>query len=322
MGQNENVINKAAIETSTLTNGLLNAGQAKKFLTQVFESTPLLPQIRHELKVEKSGEVDKIGINSRILRAKTENTDDGYRASVTTGVINYTTTAARVPWEITEETLRENIEGESLEAKITNLMTSQIGVDTEDILFNGDTATASTDPDYDFLKLNDGFIKQITAGGHVYNASALVDKLEVFKNALQLLPNKYNNGKLKWFMSPAMKQDWQMFLLKQAVGSGGIIPDKLYTAPMGIEIIESAQLPNGKILLSDPKNLIEVNTYNVKIRKTTEGESAIMKDKRFYVVHFDFDAVIEELAATGIITNISFTGSNSPVNGSIAPIGG
>ena len=38
----------------------------------------------------------------------------------------------------TEETLRENIEGQQLEAVITNLMTTQLGVDLEDLYLNGD----------------------------------------------------------------------------------------------------------------------------------------------------------------------------------------
>lgn len=63
-------------------------------------------------------------------------------------------------------------------------------------------------------------------------------------------------------------------------------------------------LPDDKIILTDPKNLIVVNTYGMKIRKTVEGKEAIMKDKRFYVVHFDFDPIIEELDAAAIITNI------------------
>ena len=54
----------------------------------------------------------------------------------------------------------------------------------------------------------------------------------------------------------------------------------------------------------EPVDLIVVNTYGMKIRKTTEGKEAIMKDKRFYVVHFDFDPIIEELDAAAIITNI------------------
>ena len=82
-----------------------------------------------------------------------ENTDDGYRAKPTFGSIQYSCNPVRLPWEITEETLRENIEGEAFEKTVTDLMTKQIGVDKEDLLINGDEATASSDPDYDFLKL-------------------------------------------------------------------------------------------------------------------------------------------------------------------------
>ena len=30
-----------------------------------------------------------------------------------------------------------------------------------------------------------------------------------------------------------------------------------------------------------------------------------MQDKRFYVIHFDFDTIIEELDATAIVTNLN-----------------
>jgi hypothetical protein len=48
-----------------------------------------------------------------------------------------------------------------------------------------------------------------------------------------------------------------------------------------------------------------VNSYNVIIRKTTEGKEAIMQDKRFYVIHLDFDPIIEELDATVIIKGLA-----------------
>ena len=64
-------------------------------------------------------------------------------------------------------------------------------------------------------------------------------------------------------------------------------------------------MSDNKIILSDPKNLVVVNTYDVKIRKTTEGKEAIMQDKRFYVTHLDYDPIIEELDATCIIDNIA-----------------
>lgn len=306
MPNNQDIIRKAAtIETTSLASGLLNPEQAKKFIQQTFEATTLGGLVRHEMRTAKTGEVDKIGIARRIVRKKTENTDDGYRAGVETRQIEYATTAVRLPWEITEETLRENIEGQNFETIVTNLMTTQLGIDLEDLYLNGDEATESTDPDYDFLKINDGWIKQISNGGHVYDASSATGmSLDLFYKTLAQLPNKYNNGKLRWLMSPHRAQEWELFLLNQVIGKGGAVPESIYNSPARIPTVECPALDDGTILLTDPKNLIVVNTYSVKIRKTTEGEKAIMMDKRFYVTHLDYDPIVEELDATAIIKGL------------------
>lgn len=302
MNNNSTIIRKAAIATGTLASGLLNPEQARKFIQQTFDATNLGGLVRHEMRTAKTGEIDKIGIGRRILRKKTENTDDNYRAGVNTSQIEYSTTAVRLPWEITEETLRENIEGQNFENIVTNLMTTQLGVDMEDLYLNGDEATEPTDKDYDFLKINDGWIKQIGNGGHVYDATSEDDmSLDMFYKALASLPNKYNNGKLRWLMSPKRAQEWELFLLNKVVNQGGAVPDSVYTSPARIQAVECPSLDDKTILLTDPKNLIVVNTYSVQIRKTTEGKEAIMQDKRFYVVHLDYDPIIEELDATAMI---------------------
>ena len=257
------------------------------------------------MRVAKTGEVDKIGIARRILRKKVENTDDGYRASVDTSQIEYATTAVRLPWEITEETLRENIEGQNFETIVTNLMTTQLGVDLEDIYLNGDEAVETTDPDHDFIYINDGWIKQISTNGHVYDASSATGmSLDIFYKALAQLPNKYNNGKLRWLMSPRRAQEWELYLLNQVIGKGGAVPESVYKSPASIPTIVCPSLDDATILLTDPKNLIVVNTYSIKIRKTIEGKEAIMQDKRFYVVHLDYDPIIEETDATAIIKGL------------------
>ncbi len=257
------------------------------------------------MRTAKTGEIDKIGIASRIVRKKTENNDDGYRAGVETKQIEYSTTDVRLPWEITEETLRENIEGQNFEKIVTDLMTAQLGVDLEDLYLNGDEDTENTDPDYDFLKINDGWIKQISNGGHVYDASSETSmSLDLFYKTLAQLPNKYNNGKLRWLMSPKRAQEWELFLLNKVVNVGGAVPESIYTAPSRIPVVECPSMDNSIILLTDPKNLIVVNTYSVKIRKTTEGKEAVMMDKRFYVTHLDYDPIIEELDATAIIKGL------------------
>ncbi len=300
---------KNTIDTAGLqAGGILRPDQAQKFILQTFENTALGGVIRHETRRAKTGEIDKIGIASRILRKKTENVDDGYRAGVKHDKLEYATTAVRVPWEITEETLRENIEGQHYEKIVTDLMTTQIGVDLEDLYLNGDTEVAESDADHDFLYVNDGWVKQLKAGSHVVDRSAknsgLMD-LDVFYDTLKAIPNKYNNGKLRWMMSPHRRQEWERYILNQAVTAGGIITDKRVENPASIPAIEVPRLPDGVILLTDPKNLIVVHTYDVIIRKTTEGKEAIMQDKRFYTVHLDFDAIIEELDAAAIITGLA-----------------
>lgn len=306
MNSNKTIINKAGtLETSVVTSGLLQPYQAKKFLQQTFDATPLMKAIRHVTRAEKSGEIDKIGIGKRKLRAKVENVDDGYRAGVEFGSIHYETKAVRLPWEITEETIRQNIEGENFEATVTNLMTTQVGVDTEDLLINGDENTKPDDPDYDFLKLNDGIKKLITNGGHIVDVNGAEDmEMEMFYKAVASIPNRFNNGKLRWLMSPTRAQQWELFLLNKVINNGGVVPEALYKSPVAIPSMEVPNLSDDVVILCEPQNIIEVNTYTIKIRKDSTSKDAIMQDKRFYVVHFDFDALIEELDATAIITGL------------------
>ena len=312
MTVNKDIIEKAAITTSILTAGLLNPEQSKQFLKQVFDSTPLMDAIRRELRKSRTGEIDKIGIARRILRKKTENTDDDYRAGVDISKVEYATTAVRLPWEISGETLRENIEGDNFESVVTDLMSRQVGIDLEDLSINGD-GDASPGDDYDFLKINNGWIKQIEEGGHVYDATdAGGMSIEMFYKALGELPNKYNDGQLRWIMSPRRAQDWEMYLLNQVITAGGSVPDSLYESPAKIPALICANMPDDKILLTNPKNLIVVNTYNMQIRKTNEGKEAVLKDMTYYVIHLDFDPVIEELDATAIIKGIGVVTDDTP----------
>lgn len=305
MNTNQMIIKDSAITTGDMSGGgLLNPEQAKKFIQQAFDATTLGSQVRHVMRVAKTGEIDKIGIGARILRKKIENTDDGYRAGVNTDKIEYSTTAVRLPWEITEETLRENIEGENMEKIVTDLMTTQLGIDAEDLYLNGDEQTDASNADYDFLKINDGWVKQITNNGHVIDKTNSSITLDVFYDAVQSIPNKYNNGKLAWIMSPHRKQEWERYLLNQMISAGSTAPDSLFQNPASIPVLPSSRIDNGTILLTDPKNLIVVNTYGIKIRKTTDGKEAIMQDKRFYVVHFDYDPIIEETDATAVIKGL------------------
>lgn len=297
---------KETITTDVVTYGLLPEGHARKFLQQTFDTTPLMGAIRHEMKTERKGVIDKIGVERRLLRRKIENVDDGYRAKPTFGQIEYSCNPVRLPWEITGETLRENIEGQNLDKIITDLMTTQIGVDTEDLIINGDEATLDTDPDYDFLKLDTGIVKQIKTGGHVLDVTGATDmEPDMFYKVVSKVPGRFiNSGRFRWLMSPTRAQQWELFLLKKVINAGGAVPESVYKSPVSIPSMAVPALADDIIILADPMNICEVNTYNLQIKKDSTSKDAIYQDKTFYVVHFDLDTLIEELDATAIITNL------------------
>lgn len=62
MPTNQQIINKAgtAIQTGSLTHGLLQPEQARKFIQQTFEATNLGPLVRHVMRTSKSGEIDRL----------------------------------------------------------------------------------------------------------------------------------------------------------------------------------------------------------------------------------------------------------------------
>ena len=298
-----------ATSTASLSGGgLLKPEQAEKFIQQTFDATVLGKEVRHVMKRAKTGEIDKIGIAKRIIRKKTEGVDDGYRAGISTSKIEYATTAIRLPWEVTEEPYRENIEGQNFEKIQTDLMTTQFGLDLLDLYLNGDESTADSDPDYDFLKINDGWLKQLENGTHIEDRTSKSSgamSLDVYYDALAQMPNKYNNGTLRWIMSPHRQQEWDRYLLNKIIDAGGAVPQGVYTSPAAIPTIACPSFSDDKILLIYPKNLVVVNTYNMIFRKTTEGKEAVMQDKRFYTMHMDFDPIIEELDAAVLIKGLA-----------------
>lgn len=338
---------KNTITTDSVSHGLLTLYQAKKFLVQTYEATPFQQAIRHVTRTEKSGEIDKIGIGHRLLRPKVENTFDGVTASPTFGVVKYACEATRLDWDITNETLRQNIEGENMDDVVTNLMTKQVGVDSEDLLLNGEENATAAEAfsasttykagdcvteagglyrfrvnhaagawnaaeaerigdaaDKVFLGQNDGVIK-ILGGSHIIDASGAKEmELEMFYRAVASMPTRFNDGTLRWMMSPTRAQQWELFLLNKVINAGGAVPESLYKSPVGIPSMGVPMMPDDTVILSNPKNFVQVNTYTMKIRKDETSVEAIRKDKKFYVIHFDFDAIIEEIEATAMITNL------------------
>lgn len=305
-----------AILTDTFENeGLLPPESAKKFLDETYERTALRSVIRHEMHDSTSGEIDRIGINSRILRESHENFDDGERAGVYTSSLHYQTVDARLTYEISKKSLRQNIEREELEKHVTSLMVGQCARDLEDLSINGDEATPASHPDYKFLKINDGFKKQILNGGNVYDVSNIKNgemSIDTFYLGAMCIDSKYLEPTMRWIMSPRRKMEWDRVLNAQGISVGGFAAERFYSSPASYPVIEVPRLDDNTILFTDPLNLIEIATYHMTLEHDKTSRDAIYKQMIYYAMHLDVDFIIEELRATLAITGLK---SLRPVNG-------
>lgn len=136
---NNNEAISKAVSTTTITTGVLSPEQAHAFVQQVFDATPMLTAARRVMMGARKMNVDKLGVGSRLLRRRPEGSAVAGMATVSTGQVQLDAINLALPWEITEDAIRFNIEGERFEETVISMMTRQVGVDLNDLAWNGNT---------------------------------------------------------------------------------------------------------------------------------------------------------------------------------------
>jgi len=196
--------------------GLLNAEQADRFIDYMWDATVLGSQVRTIRMRATEMDIDKVGVGERLMRVATEAVDDGVNAGAVFTKISLTTKKLRLDWELSTESLEDNLEGEALEDHIARLMATQAGNDIEDVAINGNTALTS-DP---LMKAFDGWRKLALAGGHVVDHAGQPLNRAAANKALKAMPRKYmqrRNG-LKFFTGSNLIQDYLYGLTQTASG--------------------------------------------------------------------------------------------------------
>lgn len=316
-------LQKATIDTGA--GGLLSNEQSKAFIEDVTDRSVFGSKIDVIRRRSSSGTIDKLGVGSRLLRGRAENSDDGYRAGISTDDVPYTAKGVKLPFEITADWGHENIEGESAKAKVVAQMNAQFGQDLDDLRINGDEA-AGAGADQDFLKINNGILKLCSTetGVHRVKASDLdypgtdVFGKELFFAALRALPNRYaNSAGLRWIASPNFITHWLEYLSDRGTGAGdAALLGQGGRAPAGIPFLEGQEggrpgvpyMPDDRLILADPKVFASVITWDIrkyKVTPETDWELAT-REKEGHVFFFNEDIVIKETDAVVDCHTITF----------------
>ena len=208
--------------------GLLNPEQSARFLDYMFDATVIGKVARTVRMKSDTTEIDRMGVGEKLMKLATEgdNANSG-NAAVTFSKISLTTKKLRLDWELSTESLEDNIEGADLEDHIARLMATQAGNDIEDLVLNGNTALSSDQ----LYKAFDGTVKIAKANGHVVDAGGAAITRSVFNSALKALPRKYKQRRTD---------------LRFLAGSN-LIQDYLYSTSQNIQNVNPQDIASGII---------------------------------------------------------------------------
>ena len=307
--------------------GLLNPEQSARFLDYMFDATVIGKVARTVRMKSDTAEIDRMSVGEKLMKLASEADNTAVNSGVTFSKISLTTKKLRMDWELSTESLEDNIEGADLEDHIARLMATQAGNDIEDVILNGDTSL-STDALY---KSFDGVVKKAKASGRVVDAAGAAISREVFNKALKAMPRKYKQrrGDLRFLAGSNLIQD---FLYANSIGTNQTIPQDIassvirggvaplggpagYVAPFafGIPIVEVPLLSetqtgtyaspsgsHGDIHLTFPNNVVIGIKRDVTVYRFFQPR----KDTIEYTMYTRVGVQIEQADAWVVIKNV------------------
>jgi hypothetical protein len=209
--------------------GLLYPDQANRFLDYMWDATILAKAARTIRMRSNVTEIDRVSVGQRIMTVASEDNPRDYtgydsgstgqfsNAAATFSKVSLTTRKLRLDWELSSESLEDNLEGPDLEDHIARLMATQAGNDIEDVLING-TGTSTG-----LLSAFKGFRQLAIDNAHVVDAQGVGLDKAVFNLAIKTLPRKYKQrrNQLRFFTGSNLVQD---YLYNLTANAGSVNP--------------------------------------------------------------------------------------------------
>jgi hypothetical protein len=307
------------------TGGVLLPEQSRQFIDYMFDQMVLAQDGRRVTMRGNTMEMDKIKVGTRLVTKATQADQTGANKAAQFTKLEISTTKFRLDYELSTESLEDNIEGAALEDHVVRLMASQFGNDLEDIAING---AADTTAGY-YPTTLDGFIKKIKdtdATGHeaaaaVANVDAVWDvttagvtagkntlTLKVLEDLYNAMPRKFkvNRSALKYYVGSKHLTELIADLRKL-----GTVPEEVAVRVIdgqvprlggnagaqyrvfGVPVLEVPLYPDNYIDITAPTNRV----WGFQRDVTVHREFKPKKDTVEYTVYTRFGVQVEEKSA-------------------------
>jgi hypothetical protein len=315
-----------AVNPTGVLSGLLNPEQANRFIDYVWDATVLANDGRRVTMRANTMEIEKVNVGERVIRAAAQALGEYENAGATFTKVELTTKKIRLDWEVSTESLEDNIEGGALEDHLVRLMTNAFANDIEDLAINGD---GSSDP---FLGIWEGFVHQTKAGGSgaheaVVSVSDNAWTPAVMQQVIYAMPRRYraiknnlkfyagtdafagivaNNGTLADAIAEALgtngntQANTQSYLDGVAQTLGGARTTRV----LGVQVQEVPYYPSDYVDLTFPANRVWGFQRDIVVNREYKAK----KDTIEYTVFVRLGITWEELDAVAY-ADVSGSGS-------------
>ena len=324
---------------STLSGtGLLYPDQANRFLDYMWDATILAKAARTIRMRSNVTEIDRVSVGQRIMTVASEDNPRNYvneegsdftNAAATFSKISLTTRKLRLDWELSSESLEDNLEGPDLEDHIARLMATQAGNDIEDVLINGIGSSTG------LLSAFKGFRKLAIDNAHVVDANGQGLDKAVFNTAIKTLPRKYKQrrNQLRFFTGSNLVQDYLYNLTASTTatpfdigstvlrgdvaandgGPGTVTPFAFGIPVINVPLMDETRAGDyasptglhGDLHLTFPQNFIIGIKRDVTVYRLFQPK----KDTIEYTLFIRVGCAVENYDAHVIVTNVKVSGS-------------
>lgn len=262
MLNNRSLLAKADLAISDLVTdgGILQPAQAKRFMRIAIDESVVTKMATVKPMKSHKELIEKIRFGSRILRAGQEATalSEAERSKPDLSDVELDAKLFKAEVRLSNEVLEDSIERGQLRQTIMQLMGERIALDLDDIVVNGDTASADT-----FFAQFDGILKQATS--NLVNAGGVKLTKSVLRDAIRAMPTEFRKNKrqLRFLTSSNAEIDYRDSLADRGTAMGDRMLEQ--EAPVGYSGIRVEDVPvmpenlgsgdKTNVVLTDPKNI-------------------------------------------------------------------
>jgi len=305
---NRTLLEKADLALADLTagGGVLLPAQAQKFMRLLIKQSVLMQMATVVPMASPKHQIAKIKFGSRILRRGSEATAlpvaDRSRPDMSYLELDAQLVKAEV--HLSDEVLEDNIERGELRQTILEMIAEAAGRDMEEVIINGDTASA--DP---FLATLDGLLKQATS--HIVDAGGVALSKNFLRDLLKSLPNEYLRDKkqMAFLTSVDAELDYRNSLADRAtVGGDRFIEEDTPALYSGVPVKPVPLFPENLgqganrtvALLCNPKNVHVGIWRQIRLESFRDVSAGVLR----VVATMRFDAKFAEEAGVAKLINI------------------